>query len=267
MTILNTWLRGLVPYQTIFRNIIKTKFNFIVSIHVYSTIVFASIFALAVWSSRAEAGPFWTTTGSAGYPTDCGENNYTGGSGKAACVSSASFGTSAAFFSLLISPEIIVSNPASVSSVTVQFLANYQDVIGGGDGFDFGPSTDGGFTVAVVGVNWDEDHGAFRSTPGESVNTDITVFTTSGPFVLSWVYFDNSPSVLDWYAQVDDVVVELTRNSGQVENLLSEGFDDGIPSDWQVISAEFPVTEPTTLALLGLGLAGLGFARRRKNSV
>lgn len=43
---------------------------------------------LFLGSTGAMALPYWTATGASGYPSDCGEANYTGGGGKAACASS-----------------------------------------------------------------------------------------------------------------------------------------------------------------------------------
>lgn len=48
---------------------------------------------------------------------------------------------------------------------------------------------------------------------------------------------------------------------------LSTGFDDGGQYELRIFSDATPVTAPATLLLMGIGLAGIGLARRRTGSV
>ena len=143
------------------------------------------------------SGPQW------GNLASCGEGgNYTNGALDAACASSDVFG-SAEFDTELRTPTFSTLGQASV---TLTFTSNYQN-FANLDFLDVGVSVDGGAGWTTV-LSWNEDHGAFRATPGEDVNLDISAEAADqANVIVRWHYYDPNTGDYDWYAQVDDVAV------------------------------------------------------------
>lgn len=207
-------------------------------------------------------GMVWTITGPGGqpteapadYPDDCGEANYTGGTGLAACASSDVFG-GAEFDTTLVSPTFDFCN---ATDVALQFVANYQN-FANLDFFGVEASSDGGTTWTPL-LTWNEDHGAFRATPGEAVNLALGAAFDNQPSVqFRFRYWDPNTEDWDWYAQVDDFVLDGT---GAVASPgVASCEQPPLPS-----VLEIPTLAPAGLAGLGLLLAGgaIAFLRRRR---
>lgn len=140
-----------------------------------------------VWGNIADAGEF---------------GNYTGASGDAATASSDIFGP-APFDTELRTPSITGFGP----NVVISYVANYQN-FANFDFLDLDISVDGGASWTTV-LSWNEDHGAFRSPPGETVSLPLDSYLGGATeFMLRWHYYDPNPgSDWDWYAQIDDVVI------------------------------------------------------------
>ncbi|MEQ8205651.1 MAG: hypothetical protein RIA65_05710, partial [Woeseia sp.] len=140
------------------------------------------------------SGLVWTNIATSG---ELG--NYTGGSGDAATVSSDAFGP------VEIDTELR-SNTFSLKTATAasfNFRANYQN-FAALDFLDVDVSTDGGGSWTNL-LSWNEDHGGFRSPPGESVTLDLTPYLGEDEVQLRWRYYDPNTGDWDWYAQIDDV--------------------------------------------------------------
>jgi Calx-beta domain len=181
----------------------------------------------------------------------CGEaGNYTGGSGGAACVSSDVFGQ-AEFDTALVSP---VFSLAGATSASLDFNANYQS-FAGSDFLDVDISTDGGASWTTL-VRWNEDHGAFRSTPGELARVDLSPFLGMSNLRVRWRYYDPNTADWDWYAQVDDVKLTCPVCSGTLlpDPITDGGFEAGSPSTaWTEASANFgtPLCSPALCGFAG----------------
>ena len=153
------------------------------------------------WTAIDNAGFGLTWTDRAG----CGEgDNYTGGAGDLACVSSDLFGL-AEFDAELRMPTLDLTY---FTSTSLQFAANYQNQ-GGVDFFDVDVSINGGSVWTNV-MSWNEDHGAFRSTPGETVTIDLSAFDGEANVLVRFRYYDPNSGDWDWYVQIDDVLVDGT---------------------------------------------------------
>jgi len=89
----------------------------------------------------------------------------------------------------------------------LRFTANYQNHADA-DYLDVDVSTDGGATWTNV-MSWNEDHGAFRSPPGEDVELDIMAVTGNQPSVIvRWHYYNpNTSPDWDWYVQIDNAAL------------------------------------------------------------
>lgn len=108
--------------------------------------------------------------------------------------------------------------------------------------------------------------GVFSLSPagGQSVGTDTELLFDAIGNVIGGLFTLNLPNLA----------------GPDIDGLLVQGFDDVGSGEWQIIIPAFggalvnggvaeivrSVPEPGTIALLGIGLAGLGFARRRKPS-
>jgi hypothetical protein len=54
-------------------------------------------------------------------------------------------------------------------------------------------------------MSWQEDHGTFRATPGETAEVTLSGQAGSPAVVVRWHYYDPYTGDNGWYAQVDDV--------------------------------------------------------------
>ncbi len=126
--------------------------------------------------------------------------NYTGGAGDCAGVSSDAAGQ-AEFDTELHSPVIDLSNAVAAE---LTYKANYQN-FAAHDFLNVDVSTDGGTTWDTL-LSWNEDHGAFFSTPGEDVTLDLSGYAGK-QIILRWHYYDPGNNDYDWYAQIDQVSI------------------------------------------------------------
>ena len=181
----------------------------------------------------------------------CGEaGNYTGGAGGAACVSSDLTG-SREFDTELRSP---VFSLAGATSASLDFNASYQN-FAGSDFLDVDISTNGGASWTTL-VRWNEDHGAFRSTPGEFARIDLSPFLGMSNLRLRWRYYDPNAGDWDWYAQLDNIKLTCPVCSGtqQPDPVVDGGFEAGSPSaSWAEASTNFgsPLCSPATCGFAG----------------
>ncbi len=134
---------------------------------------------------------------------DAGESgNYTGGTGDAATASSDAAGL-VQYDTEFRTYAFDLSDWHTYDEISLHYLANYQN-LAGRDFLDLDISTDGGATWTNL-LSWNEDHGGFRSTPGEAVSIDLTPYAGMSNLQLRWHYYDPTTSDFDWYAQIDDV--------------------------------------------------------------
>jgi hypothetical protein len=155
--------------------------------------------------------------------------NFTGGDGDAASVSSDKSGI-ADFDTELVSAQFSLNGATSAS---LSYLANYQN-FATEDFLDLDLWTGSSWTNLL---SWNEDHGGFRSTPGEAVTIDLTPYVGQSSLQIRFHYYDPEPNDWEWYAQIDNFLVE---------------------------SDAAPVPEPATMLLLGSGLLGIaGFGRKK----
>jgi hypothetical protein len=175
----------------------------------------------------------WTVVNNAaGNPVEwsniagCGESgNYTGGTGDAACASSdLQGGGSGLYDTELWTPPFSLEG---VGSPMLTFLANYQN-FAAVDFLDVDVSTDGGATWTNL-LSWNEDHGAFRDTPGEEATIDLSAYVGQPNVIVRWHYYDpGGPATSqDWYAQVDDVALDCTIGPG-IAIAKTAGSDPGV---------------------------------------
>jgi hypothetical protein len=140
----------------------------------------------------------------------CGEaGNFTNGSGDCACVS-----TDIAGIGVNVDTQLITSSYsfAGYSDLVLAFTANYQS-FQATERFDVDYSIDGGTNWNNI-LTWAEDHGTFRGTPGVDVALDMSGADGQGNVKVRFYHYDPATNDWDWYAQVDDVVIEGDTGGG-----------------------------------------------------
>lgn len=90
--------------------------------------------------------------------------------------------------------------------------------------------------------------------------TEIVIRTSSGIYSLGLI-----PNVTEgtfWGFTINEALMDIFLVEGPLAELGSETYT----LDNLMMAESLPVPEPASLALLGLGLIGLGFSRRRRNT-
>ena len=164
---------------------------------------------------------FGALTGGSGYPTDCGEGNYTGGSGGAACTSSDLAGQAEFDTELRTNPIDLTG----YQTVTLAYEANYGNY-GFRDFLNLDISSDGGSNWTNL-ISWNEDHhpNGLRTAPGESVVYDLSAYGGQSGLLLRWHYYDPLAGDWGWYAQVDDIALTCAASDA-----IWDG--GGLTNDW-----------------------------------
>lgn len=195
-------------------------------------------------------GPVWSNL------AGCGESgNFTGSTGDVACASSDVFG-SAEYDTELVTPTFNFCG--ATAPLALGAVINYQN-FANLDFLEIDVTTDGVIWTNLL--SWNEDHGGFRVTPGETVSLDISAYAGLPSVQFRFHYFDPNSSDWDWYAQVDDFAID---GSGAVST-------PGVESC--AVAPGPTALEIPTLSRFGLLAAGLALVAaavvllRRRRSV
>lgn len=132
----------------------------------------------------------------------CGEGgNYTGSTGDVACASSDL--DAGEFDTELVTPTFnFCDATAPLALGAVINYANFANY----DFLEIDVTSDG--VVWTNLLSWNEDHGGFRATPGETVSLDISAYAGLPSVQFRFHYFDPNSDDWDWYAQVDDFAID-----------------------------------------------------------
>lgn len=132
----------------------------------------------------------------------------------------------------------------------------------------------GGYLSGIPDMTLDssgsDDMSGYLNTKGEAgTNGEFFSYYIDDVWAGETVSFDWLFTTDDYEPYNDFAFVELVGSSGKWccnndwYDMNNGGYDDGFYEVIAEISDEVNVTEPSVLALLGLGLVGIGLARRK----
>ena len=195
--------------------------------------------------------------------------------------SGAAFSAALAGQSVLIMPEPEAGNYSSLSADARTAVANFVSA-GGGLITSYSDTDVGGFLNATFGFSLSGSAGCLTSSLTGGAGTAFA----GGPATLGCPSFTTSFTLASlpggstgiYTAGSNAEVALIPFGAGQIVTLGWDWFNaapngSNGAADWvpvlgnaitEVAGTTTPVPEPGTLAIMGLGLAGLGFARRRK---
>ncbi len=122
--------------------------------------------------------------------------NYAGGQGYCADADSDRCGSGTTMDTELWTPLLALPN---APTITLRFVASYNDIGTGGDYADTDISANGGTTWTNL-LRWDEDHDAYG--PGEVVSLDLTPYAGQDDVIIRFHYYT---ATYDWWWEVDQV--------------------------------------------------------------
>ena len=178
-----------------------------------------------------------------------------------------------------ISHASLIGDTVSCSTDSTRFeCATDSEVVGGGNEFTLESTLDDLFDIDILGTSFN-----IRSLTALEIGTGTETFTLSS---LDWLNFPNGYisgvslvgvagvnglALSDISFTEDSVTVDLSETSWSRNSRAGVRLtvSHGAP-EFALLAAPNPtalaVPEPTTLALFAIGLAGMGFARKKRKS-